>query len=424
MRRLLLVLLTGALVVAPARAQTVPENSQAARVDRAYRRTPQLRVDPFRHTMNPRWGFVFTAGAFGSNNALSAADIRALIFLENQDSLLISDILNAIGLIPLGKDALLDAQAEAGIYLGGPLGRRLSLGLTYQGRGYGSFVVDREVVSLLLEGNAAQQQFSVGDTKAGGLATQEIGAHAMVHLGPLGSADGAHLSIGMGGRYLLPIAYAEERSLLADAQVLVSGQQVSANVDIQAAHTPSVQFAGRGSGIAADFLLRLAWPTSGVYFEGLVGNLGKVTVDQVERRRLTFNVNSTDIQEIADSVDAVDFAVQDTVDGVSVTLPRFVRFSGGAWANRILQLDISATVPLGGEFEIPLAVDLWSTWRLTRVVPLRLGLVLGGSTGIGYTAGIGVETGNLLFQVMGGSFGGLFEDAKGLAGRFELGVFF
>ncbi|MDH3290251.1 MAG: hypothetical protein OEO20_01645 [Gemmatimonadota bacterium] len=424
MKRLLLALMTGALVVAPARAQTVPETSPAARVEPAYRRTPQLRVDPFRHVLTPRWGMVFSVGAFGSNNALSAADIRALVFLENQDSLLISDILNAIGLIPLGKDALLDAQAEAGVYLGGPLGGHLSLGLSYQGRGYGSFVVDREMVSLLLEGNAAQQQFSVGDTKAGGLATQEIGAHAMVRLGPLGSEDGVHMSVGAGGRYLLPIAYGEERTLLEDAQVLVSGQLVSANVDIQAAHTPNVQFAGRGSGIAMDFLLRMDWPTSGVYFEGLLGNIGKVTIDQVERRRLTFNVNSTDIQEIADSLEAVEFAVQDTVDGLSVTLPRFVRFSGGAWANRILQLDMSATVPLGGDFQIPLAVDLWSTWRLVPAVPLRLGLVLGGSTGIGYTAGIGVETRNLLLQVMGGSFGGWFNDAKGAAARFELGVFF
>ncbi|MDH3568941.1 MAG: hypothetical protein OER89_02025, partial [Gemmatimonadota bacterium] len=87
-------------------------------------------------------------------------------------------------------------------------------------------------------------------------------------------------------------------------------------------------------------------------------------------------------------------------------------------------LDMSATVPLGGDFQIPLAVDLWSTWRLVPAVPLRLGLVLGGSTGIGYTAGIGVETRNLLLQVMGGSFGGWFNDAKGAAARFELGVFF
>lgn len=424
MKRLLLVLVVSALAAVPARAQTVPEGSQATRVDRAYRRTPQLRVDPFRHTMSPRWGIVFSFGAFASNNALSADDIRALIFLENQDSLLISDILNTIGLIPLGKDALLDAQAEGGVYLGGPLGRRLSLGLSYQGRGYGSFAVARELVSLLTEGNAVQQQFSVGDTKAGGLGTQEIGAHAMAHLGPLGSADGVHVSVGVGGRYLLPIIYAEERSLLEDAQVLVGGQQVSANVDIQVSRTPNVQFAGRGSGIATDYLLRLDWPTSGAHFEALVGNIGKVTVDQVERRRMTFNVNSTDIQEIADSVDVVEFAVQDTVDGLSVTLPRFVRISAGTWANRILQLDMSATVPLGGAFEIPLAVDLWSTWRFAPTIPLRLGLVLGGSTGIGYTAGIGVESRNLLFQLMGGSFGGLIGDAKGLAARFELGVFF
>jgi hypothetical protein len=73
---------------------------------------------------------------------------------------------------------------------------------------------------------------------------------------------------------------------------------------------------------------------------------------------------------------------------------------------------------------MPLAVDLYSTWRFVNSLPLRAGLVLGGHHGIGYTAGIGVETRNFYLQAMGGSYGGLFANATGVAGLFELGVFF
>jgi hypothetical protein len=126
---------------------------------------------------------------------------------------------------------------------------------------------------------------------------------------------------------------------------------------------------------------------------------------------------------VVDSLDTADFIVQDTTS-VSVSLPRVLRFSAGAWANRYLQLDASASLPIGGDFDVPVAVDLWSTWRFMPILPIRLGLVLGGTGGIGYTAGLGVETRHFYLGMLGGSFGGLFKDATGVAGRFELGVFF
>jgi hypothetical protein len=148
-----------------------------------------------------------------------------------------------------------------------------------------------------------------------------------------------------------------------------------------------------------------------------------VTISEVEYETLNFSVETTTLEELTDSLDNADF-VTDSIAEAKVTLPRIVRLSASAWANRILQLDVSATLPAGGEFEMPLAVDLYSTWRFVNALPLRLGLVLGGHHGIGYTAGIGVETRNFYLQAMGGSYGGLFKDATGVAGLFELGVFF
>lgn len=423
MRRLLVLSL---LVVGLGRvsdAQTVPDDSPAAQVGQAYRRTPQLRIDPFRHVLVPRWGIVLSGGGIAANNALNLADIGALIELNDGDAFLISDLLNTVGLVPAGNAAVGDGQAEGGVYVGGPFGRHVSVGLTVQGRAYGSFRMDEDAVAMLRDGNATQQSFDVGETEGAGMATAEFAGHAVVRLGPVGSQDGARVSVGFGGRYIEPVAYARERTTLRDGvPIYVGPDSVGAALELHAAHTPDPAL-GSGSGFAADFLARIEWPTSGIYFEALAANIGRVTVQGVERRVLSLSVASTDLGEIGDSLDAADFDVQDTTD-VTVSLPRVLRLSAGAWANSVLQLDASASIPAGGDLDLPFAVDLWSTWRLTPVLPVRLGLALGGTYGIGYTAGIGIETRSVYVQALGGSFGGLFRSAKGVAGRFEFGVFF
>jgi hypothetical protein len=419
----MLTLCLGVTLAGTTVGQTVPDASQAARVEPEFRRTPQLRVDPFRHVLIPRWGVVLSGGAIAGNNALNLSDIGAVIELSDNDTYLISDLLNTVGLVPAGNAAIGDGQGEGGLYVGGPFGKHVSFGFTAQGRAYGSFRVDEDAVAMLRDGNATQQAFNVGQTEGAGLGTAEFGGHAVVRLGPIGSQDGARLSLGFGGRYIEPIAYGREVTVLRDSTPLyVGGDSVGAALDLQVEHTPDPKL-GSGSGFAADFMARVEWPTSGIYFEVLAANIGKVTVEAAERRMLSFSVASTDLAEIADSLDTADFEVQDTT-AVKVSLPRTLRFSAGAWANRYLQLDASASVPVGGDFDLPLAVDLWSTWRFTPILPLRLGLALGGSHGIGYTAGLGLELRNVYLQALGGSFGGLFKNATGFAGRFELGVFF
>jgi hypothetical protein len=416
---------------AAASAQAVPEDAQASRVRSELRRAPQLRADPFRYVMVPRWGFVFEASAFADNNALNLRDIGALKVLNDADAVLASDLVNAIGLVPAGSEALGDGEGAGGVYLGGPFGSHLSVGFSARGQAYGSFRVDEDAVALLREGNAERQTFDVGETAGAGVGTVEFGGHALFRLGPVGSQDGPRITVGAGGRYLTPIAYGEQQTTLRDGNpILVSGDSIAADVLLETAYTPEVcapfscssDIAG-GSGFAGDVLARVAWPTAGLYLEAQVLNIGSVTIEGVERRTLSFSVATTDLAVVSDSLEAAEFEVVDTA-AVKVRLPRVVRVSAGAWANSFLQLDATASIPAGGDFELPLAVDLWSTWRFVPALPLRLGMVLGGTSGIGYTAGVGVETGNFYFEVLGGSFGGLFENATGVAGRFALGVFF
>jgi hypothetical protein len=426
MRRALVVLGMLGLGAAPLIAQTVPDSSQAAKVQPAYRRTPTFRLDPFRQAMIPHWGFVFSAGALGENNTLNIADARAAIYLADKDSLAAGDALNILGLIPDGKGLKGSASGEGGFSLGGPFGSHVNLVLSAQGRGYGFFQLDDNLVGLLRDGNASRPQFSVGNSKGAALATAEAGAHAVLRFGPLGSEDGVNLSLGFGGRYIRPLAFAQATTTANNSGVIVAtGDSIAANVGVVLAHTPDIDstFKGKAS-FAGDFLMRLTWPTQGFALEAMVANLGHVTIHRVATETYRFNVSTTKLTVVRDSLDNLkDNAVKDTVD-VKLTLPRIVRFTASAWANRILQVDVSATMPVHGDFEQPLAVDLGTTWRFVRTIPLRAGIVLGGDQGLGFTGGLAIEGRNMYWQFMGESLGGLFRNATGVGGRFELGVFF
>jgi hypothetical protein len=194
----------------------------------------------------------------------------------------------------------------------------------------------------------------------------------------------------------------------------------------------------KGRGIAADFIMRAVWPTSGLSLEAMVANIGKLTVWNVEQADWSFNVETTNLEEVFDSLSADpldtipgdleeselrDFEVSDTTD-LKITLPRIVRFSASAWANRILQLDVSTTLPVTGDFASPLTVDLGSTWRFSRTLPIRFGLMYGVNQGLGYTGGIAVEGRNFLMRFAAGSLGGFVQNAKGTSARFEWGFFF
>lgn len=426
-KTLWLVLIATAVPVAVA-AQAVPEGSPADRLRPAWRRVSTFRNDPFRHVALPHWGVVFSVGGRAENNTLNFEDLGAFLLLNRNDDVLIGDIIDAFGLVPRGAGVGGEGQVEGGIAFGGPVGDRVRIGVSAQTRGYGAFQLDDAAVALLRDGNLDRAEFTLGTTRGAALTTLEGGAHALVTLGPIGGVDGARVVVGAGARYVRPMVYASGQSLLADGgRVLVSEDSVTANLEAELLVTRVDEFsdlvANRGSGIAGDFLLRLEWPTNGLAFEAMAANLGSVTVERVERRTLTADLATTRLDTVLDVLDTLGLQVQDTGQA-EVTLPRIVRFGASAWANRILQLDVTATLPVTGAFATPLAVDIGSTWRLAPALPVRLGLVLGGHQGVGYTAGVALESRHLLFRVAGESLGGLFGRATGAGARFEIGVFF
>jgi hypothetical protein len=426
MKRALMLAGACAMAAGPLAAQAVPEGSQAASVEPAYRRTPTFRLDPFRHAMIPHWGFVFSGGAVGENNAASFADVRALIYLQDRDSLLPSDVFNVLGLVPQGRGLTGSVQGEGGFYLGGPFGGHFSLGLSAQGRGYGAFHLDDRFVSLVRDGTASLPSFSLGTSDGSVLATAEAGAHAVIRFGPLGTEDGVHLNLGLGARYVKPLFFARAGSTLGGSDMIrITSDSIIANVGVAMSHTPELDSTLNGkAGIAKDFLLRLTWPTSGFALEAMVANIGEVTIHHVETETRRLNVRTTSIEEVQDSLDAADSLAVTTIDDTTITLPRIVRFTASAWANRILQVDVSATLPVKGDFASPLSVDIGTTWRFIRVMPLRAGVVLGGSQDIGFTGGVAIEGRNTFFQLFGQSLGGFMKNATGVGGRLELGFFF
>ncbi len=401
-------------------AQDPPTSSSVDPVPTGYRRSPRTRVDPFTHILIPHWGLVVSGGAVAENNSVNFNDLGALLYLNKQDSLRALDAIDALGLIPQGRGLGGSAQGEAGVYVGGPLFGRFAVGFSLYGRGYGGFAFDDKAVALLRDGTGGTSEFSLGDSRGSVLSTVEGGIHTLARLDPMG---GAVVTLGAGLRYVRPLYYAQGLSSLDNGGVIVlTGDTISANIAVEAYQTPQFQLNDAG-GIAGDLLLRIEWPVHGLAFEGVVANLGAVSVTGVERRTLNLDVETTKLDELSDALDTLELAVQDTME-VSISMPRLVRLTGSAWANRILQLDVSTTLRTGGEFAIPVAVDLGSTWRFLPATPVRLGLIFGGHQGLGYTAGFGVEARNLFFNVSAGTLGGFVSNAKGVAARFDLGFFF
>lgn len=434
MKRTLLTLAFLPLVAATLAAQAVPEGSQASKVDAGYRRTPTFRVDPFRHAMIPHWGLVFSAGAAGENNVLNLADVGALQFINDSapGGLTKGDLVDVINLIPEGKGIKGSGRGEGGAYLGGPFGSHFGLALSGQIRGYGTGQVNDSLVAFLREGNLNRQDFNFGSSGGKAVVTAEVGAHAVLRFGPLGSEDGVNLSLGIGGRYMRPVAYYAAQG---SGTIRVTADSVRANnVMLSTARTPfdtgglftriDSTVSHSKSKLATDLLLRLTWPTSGFALEAMVANVGGtvLSVHRVETKSQTLNVQTANIQDVKDALDTVP-TITDTVD-VAVKLPRIVRFTASSWANRILQIDVSATLPIRGDFQTPLAVDVGTTWRFVRTFPLRAGVVLGGDQGIGFTGGVAIEGRNMFLQLMGQSLGGLFRSATGVGARLELGTFF
>jgi len=343
MRRIMLAIAILSVSTTDTSAQLVPENSQAASVDIGYRRASSFRVDPFRHVMIPHWGFAFSFGGTGENSVLNFADIGALRFINNNDKIIPGDIIDVIGLIPAGKGLRVAAQADGGFHLGGPFGRHFSLGFSAQVRSYGSGLFSDGLASLVRDGNLTQSRFDIAGSGGIGLATAELGAHTVLRLGPLGTEDGIHLSLGIGGRLVRAGAYYQARPQLGSSTVFRSGpDSIVADLAFESFETSIDDFSDRfnsaPSSLVGDFLIRMEWPTNGFSFEAMFANLGSVTAPDVERKTAGLIVATTDplfSGELADSIDAMDFVFVDSVD-VYVKLPQIIRFSAGAWVNAIL----------------------------------------------------------------------------------------
>ena len=412
-------------------AQTVPDHSPAAGWSESYMRTPTFGFDPFRYATVHHWGLVISAGALAENNSLNLADASAIRFIDENDELTVGDAIDIVGLIPQGAGFSAQARAEGGVHLGGPIGP-LTLDFSVNGRGTGHVQVDDDLVSILREGNVGRQTFNAGNSTGAGISTVEFGVHTVVRLGKVMGPSGPDLSLGFGGRSVKPVFYASGGPSGDDAFIRVTSDSISSRVEIEALATPEIDggsisdYLNRGSGIVGDLFARLHFPESGLALEAMVIGLGNVSIEGVERRVATVDVQAPSLDDVVDILfdpDTLSFDVRETVD-VTVSVPRFARFAASAWANSILQLDFALTTALASEFETPPMVEAGTTFRFVRILPLRVGLLMGGHQGTGVTAGFGVEGRRFLLRFSGASLGGLFSSATGAAGRFELGFFF
>lgn len=444
MKRSATAVLTIGLTIAPAArgvGQAVPDDAQARQVDAGYRRPILMGFDPFRNVMIPRWGLVISTGASSRNNTLSLLDIGAVKFLDDRDSLTLGQAFDLLSLIPSGQGFSAATEADVGAHLGLSFGRRLTIGLSTGARVYGAGTVDDQAVSFVRDGNLTNQNFSLGASQGMVLGTADAGVHGVVRFGPIGSRDGVHVSAGFGMRLVRPVFMVDARSLIAGGgSFAVTGDSIRANVAVEihasfpwdSTDNATDYLKDRAFGrvgtktnnFMTDLLLRLEWPTSGIAVEGMVMNIGSpILIEELGRGADTLLIQTASLDSLREAFDALDFNIRDSVD-LTVTLPRIWTVNASAWANRILQIDVGASGTLAGDIDIPLAVNLGTTWRFVRHLPLRAGVVLGGSQGIGYAGGVGIESRNFLLRVSGQSLGGLFRNATGVGARLDFGFFF
>lgn len=414
-------LLAGAVASHPARAQEPGPGDDLGRGE-LYRRTPLVGGDPFAGLLVDRPSATLSARAAGGNSALALDELGAILLLAERDSLRPGDALDALGLAPQGRALAGYGDGGAGLRAGLPLGRRLTVGVSLQGRGYGSFRVDEDAVALLRDGNASRSEFMVGESRGDGLAAAEVGAHAVLRPAGIRGPGGARVAIGAGVRLVRPLYYARFLSLLEDrSRVLVSADSVRARVSVASDRTPSV--GGRGAGALADLMARFEWPNRGVAVEASVRDLGGVNVDGLVRRREDVDISTTRLDTVVDVVESLSFPVTDTVSA-SVSPPAMVAVTTSVWSGLPVQLDGRILLPVGGDFERPPPVgEVAATWRHGSL-PVRTGVRVGGLSGFGMRLGSGWESDAFFVRASAITSGGIGGAARGVAANLEAGVWF
>ena len=398
-----------------------PISAQA--VGDLYRRSTLVGGDPFAHLTVGRRSVTVTTRAAAGNSAIGLNDLGAILLLAERDSLRPTDALDALGLVPRGEGLTGYGEGEARLRLGFPVGRRVTVGVGLQGRGYGSFRIDDDAVTLLRDGNATRSEFTLGRTRGDGLVTAEAGVHAVWRPVDAPGSSGPRLAVGAGVRYVEPLYYGRVRSIVEDLDpILVSGDSVSARVAVATLRTPSD--GASGGGFLADLMARLEWPLPGVAVEASVRDLGSVGLDRLVHRQEDVDVSTTRLDDVVDVVESLAFTVRDTV-AANVSPPLNVALTASVWAWAPAQFDGRLLVPVGGDFDRPPpTAEMLATWRPERRVPIRTGLQLGGRSGVGVRLGLGWETSRFFVQGSAVSSGGFAGGARGLAAGLDMGLWF
>lgn len=388
-----------------------------------YRRSPLIGGDPFAHLTEGRRSLALTSRASGGNNTLDLDHLGAILFLAERDSLRPADALDALGLVPRGEGLTGYGNGGARLRLGLPVSRSVTVGVGLAGRGFGSFRLDDDAVALLRDGNGARSEFSLGETRADGLLAAELGVHGVWRPEGRPGPGGSRLAVGAGLRLVEPLFYGRALSVLEDrSRILVSPDSVRARASVASARTPTV--AGQGSGFLADLMARLEWPRRGVAVEGMVRDLGRVSLHGLVLRREDVDLSTTRLDSVVDVMEGLSLTVRDTVTA-SVSPPVQVGLTASVRRHLPVRLDGRLLVAVGGSFDRPPpSGELLSTWRPGPSLPVRVGLRMGGRSGAGLRLGLGWETGRFFVRGSAVSHAGFAGAARGLAATFDAGLWF
>ncbi len=261
---------------------------------------------------------------------------------------------------------------------------RGSFALTVDAIGTGHGNMDKDYFDLVLFGNQLNETVDFSNTSGAGYA---LGSAAFSYGGILHTGEQSKLSYGLSAKYLYgayEIHVEEAYGTMSTSMEEISGE----------AYVSTISSDG-GQGYGVDLGLALQTNTGWTLGLSMANAYTRMNWDQnVELNE--YRVDASGINALNDDLDnaIVKTDTTYTADSYSTTLPRELRLGA---ANRFGAFDMAFDYVQGfdntGITSTTPRFHVGTEWWLTGIVQPRFGLSMGGASGTGASAGLGMKLG-------------------------------
>ncbi|MFQ5753307.1 MAG: DUF5723 family protein, partial [bacterium] len=304
-----------------------------------------------------------------------------------------------------GLRADFDTEVQAmGINIG-------SFAFTASGLAASDFVLSKDIVELVLNGNELNRVYSVGATDGEGWG---ISSFALSKAFPISIPAVQEFTVGASIKYLRGFAYGKVKEATSSMMTDINGIHGTGRVVIDRA------FGGKG--LAFDFgaaaNLNLNWSVS-LNFTNLISSIN--WNHEAKRFTYTFTADSISVEKIEDTdIDSVFIDSDETVtiEPFSTTLPSQLRIGFARTSRKFtFAMDFVQGLKKAAGVSTTPEIALGSELRVVHFLPLRAGFSIGGRRGFSTSAGFALDFSIFSWDFAVASKGGMFS-GKGVGFAF------